>query len=124
METVGLLRRLGFAEYEAKAYRALLLRSPLNGYELAKASGVPRADVYSVLQRLEERGAVLRLESEPGVRYAPVPPDEVIGRLERSYRKAAEEALQALNEVTISPDHGQVWNVESRGALLEHAKGL
>ena len=51
---VELLQKLGFGEYEARAYVALLQNRPLNGYELAKASGLPRANVYSVLQKLED----------------------------------------------------------------------
>jgi sugar-specific transcriptional regulator TrmB len=72
-DIVALLQQLGFSEYEARAYTALLQRSPLNGYELAKAAGLPRANVYAVLQKLEERNAVGRQESPTGVRYAPRP---------------------------------------------------
>src|SRR3954447_12862902 len=68
-DTVALLQQLGFGGYEARAYIALLQRNPLNGDELAKASGVPRSNVYTVLQKLEERGAVARLEmpAAPGI---------------------------------------------------------
>ena len=34
------LIKLGFSEYEAKAYIALLGKNPVSGYELAKQSGV------------------------------------------------------------------------------------
>src|SRR6266542_3193328 len=55
-DATALLQQLGFSEYEARAYLALLQRNPLNGYELAKVSGLPRANVYAVLQKLEDRG--------------------------------------------------------------------
>ena len=71
-DITALLQQLGFSEYEARAYLALLQRNPLNGYELAKVSGLPRANVYAVLQKLEERGAVVRLDMPSGARYAPV----------------------------------------------------
>ncbi len=61
-EATTLLQELGFGDYEARAYVALLQRSPINGYELAKASGVPRANIYAVLQKLAERGAVVRVD--------------------------------------------------------------
>jgi len=32
---------LGFSEYEAKAYVALLRENPVTGYQLSKLSGVP-----------------------------------------------------------------------------------
>jgi sugar-specific transcriptional regulator TrmB len=75
-DIVASLQRLGFGEYEAKAYIALLQRSPLTGYELAKVSGLPRANVYAVLPKLEEKGAVLRVDTPAGPRYSPVPPLE------------------------------------------------
>jgi hypothetical protein len=40
-DLTGLLQQLGFSEYEARAYLALLQQNPLNGYELAKVSGLP-----------------------------------------------------------------------------------
>ena len=55
-DVTALLQQLGFSEYEARAYLALLQRSPLNGYELAKVSGLPRANTYAVLQKLRNAG--------------------------------------------------------------------
>jgi sugar-specific transcriptional regulator TrmB len=76
-DLTALLQQLGFSEYEARAYLALLQRNPLNGYELAKLSGLPRANVYAALQKLEERGAVVRLDIPSRARYAPVAPTEL-----------------------------------------------
>lgn len=118
------LRLLGFAEYEARAYTALLRRSPLNGYELAKLSGVPRADIYAVLQRLEERGAVVRVDAEAGVRYAPIPPDELIARLHSRYHGLLEDARRALAELTAPAEYEYVWNIRGHSALLDHARSL
>ena len=96
-DIAGLLQQLGFSEYEARAYLALLQRNPLNGYELAKASGLPRANVYAVLQKLEERGAVIRLDMPSGARYAPVAPAELTGRIASRFQdvlRATEQALE------------------------------
>jgi len=44
------LQQLGLSGYEGKAYLSLLAApEALNGYELAKASGVPRSTVYEVI---------------------------------------------------------------------------
>ena len=72
------LQELGFTEYEARAYHALLQYHPVSGYELAKVSGIPRANIYVVLQKLEERGAVIRAEDGDSTRYLPVAPDELL----------------------------------------------
>ena len=76
-DVTALLQQLGFSEYEARAYLALVQRNPLNGYELAKVSGLPRANIYAVLQKLEERGAAVRLDLPNRTRYAPIAPTEL-----------------------------------------------
>ena len=38
---ISKLARLGFTNYEAKAYTALLKENPLTAYEIAKNSGIP-----------------------------------------------------------------------------------
>src|SRR5215204_79949 len=78
MSVIEHLQQLGFSEYEIKTYIALLQQHPLNGYALAKASGVPRANIYGVLQKLEERGAVVAVNVAAGVLYSPITPDRLI----------------------------------------------
>ena len=118
------LQALGFGQYEAQAYVALLPRSPLSGYELAKVSGIPRANIYTVLQKLEERGAVLRVETEAGTRYAPVVPDELIHRLRSRLHSSLENAQQSLCTLQTETKHDHVWNTRGYRVLLEHARGL
>ena len=54
---VNKLMRIGFTEYQAKAYVALTRKNPVTGYELSKNSGVPRSMIYEVAGKLVERGA-------------------------------------------------------------------
>lgn len=119
-----MLTELGFGEYEARAYLALLERNPLNGYELARTSGVPRGNIYAILEKLEERGAAMRLESSEGTRYAPVPPSELINRMADRYRQTLDRAGQALQEIDSPPAPEYVWNARGYPALLEHARTL
>lgn len=122
MDIVPALQRLGFAEYEARAYVALVKRSPLNGYELAKASAIPRANVYAVLERLTARRAVVRLDEPDGTRYAPVPPAELMRRLGSDFQAVATETADALAALEAVPDHVPVLNVRGYPALLDHAR--
>lgn len=122
MEIVRALQQLGFAEYEARAYVALVQRSPLNGYELAKASGIPRANVYGVLERLGARRAVVRLDETGGTRYAPVPPAELMRRLGGEFQDVAAETSRALEALEATAEHQPVWNVRGYAALLDHAR--
>ncbi len=118
---VTLLQRLGFGEYEAKAYVALLKRNPLNGYELAKASGLPRANVYAVLQKLEERGAAVRLDTPGGTRYAPLSPKELTQRLGSRFQEALHEARDSLEKIATPAEHEYVWNGRGYTVLQQHA---
>ncbi|MDE3074323.1 MAG: hypothetical protein KGJ86_02750 [Chloroflexota bacterium] len=52
------LARLGLTQPEARAYLAVLRKSPATGYEAAKQSGLSRGQIYETLQRLEALGAV------------------------------------------------------------------
>lgn len=118
------LQQLGFSKYEAQGYIALLQRHPLNGYELAKLSGVPRANIYGILQKLEERGAVIRYETPDGVRYAPVPAEELIQRLRDHYQETLEDTEHALNQVGRPTEYEYVGNIQGYPALLEQAGAL
>lgn len=124
MDVFQLLQRLGFGEYEAKAYVALLKQSPLTGYELARASGIPRANVYAVLPRLEERGAVLRIDSQAGTRYVAVPPEQLTARLADRFHHDLSAARGALAEMDNPAARDYVWNAQGYPALLDHARTL
>src|SRR6476646_9908420 len=123
-DTVRILQRLGFGEYEARTYIGLLRGGPMTGYELAKISGVPRANVYDVLPKLEERGAVVRVDSPSGARYSAVPTSQLMPRLADRFNDdlaAAEEALLDQAEIG-EEDH--TWNIEGYHAVIDHARTL
>jgi predicted transcriptional regulator len=123
-DATGLLQQLGFSEYEARAYLALLQRNPLNGYELAKVSGLPRANIYAVLQKLEERGAVVRLDLPNGTRYVPIPPTELTQRVATRFQQTLDAVEQALEDLATPADPEYVWNIRGYTALLDHAQAL
>ena len=80
-----LLKDAGLSGYEAKAYLALLAAgNPMNGYEVAKASGVPRSTVYETLGKLVARGAAFEVgDTNDSVSYVPLPSEALISRLRR-----------------------------------------
>ncbi len=123
-DVIEQLQQLGFTEYEARAYVALLRQNPQNGYELAKTSGLPRANVYSVLEKLEERGAVVRLEETNSVRYAPIAPEELIRRLENKLQGSLKEAHASLDEVAQATAYENIFSIRGYAPMLEHARVL
>jgi HTH-type transcriptional regulator, sugar sensing transcriptional regulator len=121
-DAAELLQQLGFGEYEARAYIALLQHNPLNGYELAKASGIPRANIYGVLQRLEERQAVIRVEAEGSVRYLPVSPDQIIPQMGHHFQTILEDTQRALNELAVPVETDLSHNILGYDSLLDQAR--
>lgn len=123
-DAIALLKDLGFGEYEAKAYAGLLQRSPLNGYELARLTGIPRPNIYPVLQKLEERGAVLAHETPEGKRFSPVPPDQLTSSLRVRFESSLDAAQQALSRIEAPVEHEYVWNARGYPVLLAQTRSL
>ncbi|MGH8226057.1 MAG: TrmB family transcriptional regulator [Gammaproteobacteria bacterium] len=121
-DITGVLQALGFTEYEARAYLSLLQASSLNGYETAKASGIPRANIYAVLERLVARRAARRLETSDGRRYAATPPKLLLERLDKNHRHSLDAAREALESLKKAPAEAPVFNLRNRTELLEHAR--
>lgn len=123
-DLLTMLTQLGFSEYEARAYVALLQRSPVNGYELARQSGVPRGSIYGALARLEEKGAVVRLEAPEGTRYAPVATTDVLHNVASRFEHALKHVERQLGELSTPSETDAVWNTRGYPALLDHARTL
>ncbi len=118
------LRQLGFSQYEAEAYVALLEESPANGYEVAKRSGVPRPNIYPVLQKLEAQGIALRVDTPEGSKFVPLPPEELISRLTRQNNAALEAASIGLSEIANPPIREYTLNLHGFPMLFEHTRSM
>lgn len=82
METYSHLKELGFSQYEAACYVALVGCHPANGSQLSKLSGIARSRIYDVLRSLLAKAYVIEINSG---QFVPLPPDELIGRLKRRF---------------------------------------
>jgi HTH-type transcriptional regulator, sugar sensing transcriptional regulator len=123
-DIIDQLQQLGFSEYETKAYIALLQQHPANGYALAKRSGVPRANIYGVLQKLEERGAVILVTVAEGTVYSPISPDDLVTRLRNHINEVLASAQRDLKALATPIEQTYVQNVQGNAQLLEHAREL
>jgi HTH-type transcriptional regulator, sugar sensing transcriptional regulator len=115
------LHSLGFNESEALVYVVLLQKGPLNGYQVAKESGVPRPNVYSILERLEKRGAVERVEIEDGHRYSALPAGDLIKRLRGEFDSRMDRLQKNLEDLPAHAEPDRAWNIEGRDAVLREA---
>jgi len=122
---LGLLGSVGFSQYEARAYLALLKGSPANGHELSKASGVPPSKIYETLGKLRRKGAVLVYESDPTL-YAPVPHAELLSRLRERTEGTLRDLERGFEGLSPSFDAGLTWSVtgtENVVGLMARAVG-
>ncbi len=121
------LMALGFGNYEAKAYCALLTRSPANGYQVAQASGIPRAKIYECLQRLVSRGAAIQVASQDDAArlFAPTDPKELINSIEDGLEASVDRARAALDHFNDSARMVEVhWRITSRQDLVDRGLKL
>ena len=120
------LQRLGMSGYEAKAYVALVAAGiPLNGYEVAKRSGVPRSTVYETLGKLVGRGAAYEVRAgEASVGYISLPPIALLDRMRREFEHSIESLRSALPEVASPPQVRLVHNLLDRPSLLARAEDV
>lgn len=117
-----LLQELGFSEYEARAYAALAGAGESNGYEVAKAAGMPRANVYAVLEKLVERGAAQRIRVGKGVRYAATPPPQLLADLDRRHQETLDATRAALKRLQQPTDSAPAFSLRGAEELLQRAR--
>lgn len=90
------LKSMGFSKNEEKVYTTLLQHKLLNGYEIAKFSGVSRSLVYGVIDRLVNRGILFPVEGEPCY-YRPLEYEKLISRIRREQESDLNRAEEFLN---------------------------
>lgn len=117
------LQQLGFTEYEARAYAALVAGGELNGYALAKASGIPRANIYAVAGKLVARGAASRVERTAGAAYVALAPKQLLREIDAERRKAVGDAREALSRLSRERHPPMVLNLRD-DEVLERAGQL
>jgi len=120
-DSIDRLVKIGFSEYEAKAYVALLRESPVTGYQLSKLSGVPRSMIYEVLGKLTARGAAMTLRTGGATKYAPVPAVEFLDQLRREHEELTASLKDDLAVLTAAPNLEYVWNIEGHENIMGKA---
>jgi len=97
-EYIKLLRDIGFTEYEAKAYIALVALGSATIREISELSKVPASKLYEILPRLEERGWIFSITNRP-IRYIARDPEEVISALKLKYEYTFNILLARLKHI-------------------------
>lgn len=114
---VASLERLGLTEYEARVFIALQQLGSGTAREVHRVAEVPRSQVYSAAEGLEEHGLVEVQQSSP-MRYRPVSIEEARSTLTERFEREQKRAFEYVESVRAeaSPDEQQedIWTVGGR----------
>ncbi|HLG50780.1 MAG TPA: helix-turn-helix domain-containing protein [Chloroflexota bacterium] len=114
---------MGFSPHEARVYVALLQRPSATGYELAKATGLPRANVYHVLGALQAKNAIQAVADNP-TRYVAHAPASVLGRIKNETIARCDALTAELTALAPTPEPAALWTLRGRDAVVERIAAL
>ncbi|MHA1852043.1 MAG: TrmB family transcriptional regulator [Candidatus Heimdallarchaeaceae archaeon] len=75
---IDLLTKIGFTQYSAKAYHALVQLKQASAPDISAVSGVPKAKIYEALDDLYKKGFVGKIEDSKPAKYFAYNPAEKI----------------------------------------------
>ncbi|MCG8516268.1 MAG: hypothetical protein MI740_19240 [Halanaerobiales bacterium] len=110
------LKKIGFSDYEARTYITLLEYGDLNGYEVAKHSGIPKPNAYSTLNNLVQKGQAYRIDEE-SIRYSARNFEEIAEQLERDLKETIKKIKTLLPEMVVSKD--RYLTIEGSSKILD-----
>jgi len=117
------IQKLGFSQYESKAYIALLQNYPVTGYELSKRSGVPRSMIYEVINKLLDRGAAQIVPCDP-VKYSPVSAQELLKRLRRNIDSTFDYLEKSLPCLEQANDFDIITHINAKENVINELLGI
>jgi sugar-specific transcriptional regulator TrmB len=124
MDLLEALNKIGFTEYEAKVYLALLDENPATGYQISKTSTVPRSMVYETLSRLAARGAVLEAIEGRSTLYRPLPPDLLLNQHKEEFDRMVDRLRGELGERYLSSEEDSIWSINGTDAVYTYAVNM
>ncbi len=95
MDIVELLTQFNLTRQEASIYLTLLSEGDLNGYEVAKITGISRSNTYTSLAALVEKGGAFVIEGST-IRYTPVPIEEFCGNKVRKLQETKQDLIKSI----------------------------
>lgn len=119
METIKSLTQFGLTRQEATVYETLLIHGAMNGYELAKRTGISRSNAYTTLDRLLEKGSVHLIEGD-SLQYMPVKLDEFCNNKIRKLEADKKLLLENMPKKREDPE-GYI-TIKGRNQIIDKMK--
>jgi len=117
------LQAVGFSDYEAKTYMALLLTPNATAYEISKEAGIPKANCYSVLEALRKNGAVQAVSENP-IKYVAVDPARFFTQMVERTQARCDELKENLKGLGHLPQESLVWSLNDSDAVNLHIEKM
>ncbi|SEP81211.1 TrmB family transcriptional regulator [Natrinema salaciae] len=121
---VDAFEQLGLTSYEAKVFIALHRLGAGTARDVANVTDVPRSQVYSVAESLEDRGLLEVQQSNP-IRYRPVSVDEAREILREQFEREQDRAFEHVETVKNEPvgeeTQEDIWTVRGRDRVADRA---
>ena len=115
---------LGFTEYEAKAYAALVGLGMGTAREVHDISGVPHGRIYSVLKALSGKGYVTVQKGSPTY-FRAEDPEFVIGGLKTKLNEKVDRSLAHLKSLRIETGHPlPFWSIHSEWGINRRIRSM
>ena len=119
--------RLGLTSYEAKVFIALQQLGSGTARDVASVVDVPRSQVYSAAESLEDRGLLEVQQSSP-IRYRPVSIEEARTTLRDRFENEQERAFDYVEEVRREPageeEQENIWTVRGSNRIDDRTVDL
>ncbi|SDR16558.1 TrmB family transcriptional regulator [Natronobacterium texcoconense] len=126
-EAVEAFERLGLTSYEAKVFIALHRLGTGTARDVARIADVPRSQVYSVAESLEDRG-LLELQQSSPIRYRPVSLEEAQKTLQERFECERDRAFEYVDDVrqesTVEETQEDIWTVRGRDRVDDRVVDL
>ena len=127
-DAVASLERLGLTTYEAKVFIALQKLGSGTAREVSRVADVPRSQVYSVTESLEDRGLVEVQQSSP-MQYRPVRIEEARKTLRERFETEAGRAFGYVESVRNerggdNEEQEAIWTLTGRDHVSERTAEL
>ena len=110
------LTAFGFTPTESLVYEVLLRGGPGTGYAIARAAGLARANAYSALEGLVQKG-LARVEEGRPKRYRPESPEALVARILERQAEALDQVSRTLERVSAPPSPTLLELSSPRGAI-------
>ncbi|MGE7694559.1 TrmB family transcriptional regulator [Lysinibacillus sp. NPDC094177] len=123
---IAQLKELGFTEYEAKAYTALVQNSHVSAYQVSKNSGIPRARIYDILDVLVEKGLVLKEETTDQTTYSSIPVAVLLQQIQQRWQSNFTSISDQLEKLEVKEQEAEhkVLMLKGKQAIVNYCQSL